>query len=41
MAAVWKFYRPIDPEINPHLYFDMTYLPTKFEVDWCTGYEII
>ena len=23
----------INPQINPHLYFDMTYPPAKFEVD--------
>ena len=27
------FYGPFDPNINPHLCLDMTYPPTKFDVD--------
>ena len=27
-------YSPIDPQINPLLYLDMTYPPAKFDVDW-------
>ena len=29
-----NFYGPFDPNINPHLCHDMTYPPTKFDVDF-------
>ena len=33
MARCLEFQSPIDPQINPHVCLDMTYPPTKFDVN--------
>ena len=34
VLASWQgFDSPIDPKVDPHLCLDMTYPPTKFDVD--------
>ena len=34
LLAIWQgFYSPIDPQINPYMCLDMTYPPTKFDID--------
>ena len=49
MIYLWKilnihwleFYTPIDPKIDPHMCLDMTYPPTKFDVDWSKETQVI
>ena len=39
-VTIWNF-SPIDPKNNSHLYLDMTYPPTKFDVDWSLEIQVI
>ena len=42
LLANWQgFYSPIDPQINPYMCLDMTYPPTKFDIDWSKETQVM